>query len=308
VGSFAVSVVLALCSAFSNALYVTTQHLASTSGRSARASGMRLVISLLRSPLWLFGWVAAVSAFVFQAAALNNGELSIVQAALVTELVFGLGLRRLWIHQDVRAAAWISAAITCLGLAAFVLIDQPRAGTASPPAHTWLGVLGIFGGAAAAMALAARRGSPRRRAALYAASAAIVWALVATFIKTATETLTTTGAAAVFSSWPVYALAVGGAAGIVLMQAALHVGPLSVAQPLLVILDPTTSILLSILLFQEHYAGGPVAIAGSAAGFVVMCGGVVALTRSAPPTMLPTRASQSAPDVRRGRLPAPGRQ
>jgi hypothetical protein len=303
-----VSVLLALCSAFSNALYVTTQHIASTSGRSARASGMRLVASLLRSPLWLFGWVAAVAAFVFQAAALNNGELSIVQAALVTELVFGLGLRRLWIGQDVRPAAWTSATITCLGLAAFVLIDQPQGGTASPSAHAWLGVLGGFGGAAAVMALAARRGSPRRRAALFAASAAIVWALVATFIKTTTETLTETGVAAVFTHWPVYALAAGGVAGIVLMQAALHVGPLSVAQPVLVITDPTTSILLSILLFQERYAGAPAAIAGAAVGFVVMCGGVVALTRTAPETVLPTRESPSAPEARRDHLPEPDRR
>jgi drug/metabolite transporter (DMT)-like permease len=303
-----VSVVLALCSAFSNALYVTTQHIASTSGTSARASGMRLVVSLLRSPLWLFGWVAAVAAFVFQAAALNNGELAIVQAALVTELVFGLGLRSLWLRQDVRPAAWIAAAITCLGLAAFVLIDQPQGGTASPSAHAWVGVLAGFGGAAAVMALAARRGSPARRAALFAASAAIVWALVATFIKTATQTLTETGVAAVFTTWPVYALAAGGAAGIILTQAALHVGPLSVAQPVLVISDPTSSILLSILLFRERYAGGPAAIAGSAIGFLVMCGGVVALTRTAPSTMAPTGDSPSAPEVPRDRLPEPGRR
>jgi hypothetical protein len=90
------------------------------------------------------------------------------------------------------------------------------------------------------------------------------------------------------------------------MQAALHVGPLSVAQPVLVIMDPTTSILLSILLFGERYAGGPAAVAGSAVGFVVMCGGVVALTRTAPATMQPTPATASAPEVRDG-LPEPGR-
>jgi hypothetical protein len=288
-----VSVILALCSAFANAVFVTTQHLASTSGRSARASGLRLVVSLLRSPLWLFGWIAALSAFVLQAAALNNGELSIVQALLVTELVFGLALRTVWIRQAVRPAAWISAAITCLGLAAFVLIDQPGDGTPYPSAHAWLGVLGTFGGAAAAMTLAARWGSPRRRAALYAAAGAIVWALVATFIKTATQTLTDSGVAAVLSDWPVYALAVGGGAGVILVQAALHVGPLSVSQPLLVILDPTASVLLSILLFGESYEGGPAAVAGSAVGFIVMCFGVVALTSTAPPTMSPTPTAAS---------------
>jgi len=284
------TVLFALCAALSNAVYVTTQHLASTSGRSARASGLRLVASLLHSPLWLSGWIAAIGAFVFQAAALNHGQLSVVQAVLVTELVFGLALRRLWIRQEIRRAAWLAASVTCLGLAAFVLLDQPEGGTPTPSAHEWVAVLAGVGGAAALMALAAQRGSPRRRAALYAASAASVWALVATFIKTATETLTQSGVGAVFTDWPVYALALGGLAGVILVQAALHVGPLSVSQPILVILDPTISVVLSIVLFGERYAGGPAAIAGSVVGFVVMCAGVIALTRTAPTSMAPAQA------------------
>jgi len=285
-----VSAIFALCAAFSNALYVAVQHVASTSGRVGKASGLRLVAYLIRSPLWLFGWAAALAAFVFQAAALNSGELSIVQALLVTELVFGLLLRKVWIRQSIRPAAWGSAVLTCVALAAFVLVDQPQDGTPTPTAHAWAGALAVFGGAAAVTTLAARWGSPRRRAALYAAAAAIVWALVAAFIKTATETLTESGVAAVFSDWPVYALAVGGAAGIVLVQAALHVGPLSVSQPLLVIVDPCVSVILSIWLFQEGYTRGPVVIAGSVVAFIVMCVGVVALTRTAPPMMQPEPA------------------
>jgi len=280
-----VSAIFALCAAFSNALYVTTQHVASTTGRVRKASGLRLVAYLIRSPLWLFGWAVALGAFAFQAAALKNGQLSIVQALLVTELVFGLLLRKVWIRQAIRSAAWGSAALTCVGLAAFVVVDQPQGGTPTPAAHAWVGALAAFGGAAAVMTLAARWGSPRRRAALYATAAAIVWALEATFIKTATETLIESGIAAVFTDWPVYALAAGGAAGIVLTQAALHVGPLSVSQPLLVIVDPSLSVILSIWLFQEHYTRGPVAIAASVLGFAVMCVGVVVLTRTAPSTM-----------------------
>ncbi|MGO9488665.1 MAG: DMT family transporter [Solirubrobacteraceae bacterium] len=282
------STVFALCAALSNALYVATQHVASTRGRVGRASGLRLVGYLLRSPLWLFGWTAAIAAFVFQAAALNNGQLSIVQALLVTELVFGLLVRKVWIGQTIRAAAWASAALTCAGLATFVLVDQPQGGSPTPTVHAWAAVLAVFGGAAAGMSVAARWGSPRRRAALYATAAAIVFALEATFIKTATETLTESGLAAMFSHWPVYAVAAGGVAGIVLAQAALHVGPLSVSQPLLVIVDPSLSVVLSIWLFQERYTRGPVAIAAAVLGFIVMCAGVVALTRTAPATMQPS--------------------
>ncbi len=284
-GHRAMSVTFALCAAFSNALYVTTQHVASTAGSTRKASGLRLLAQLMRSPLWLFGWVAGIGAFAFQAAALKNGQLSIVQALLVTELVFGLVLRRLWIGQAISTAAWVSAAVTCAGLAAFVTVHQPQGGTPTPTSQAWAGALAVFGGAAAVMTLAARRGPPRRRAALYAAAAAIVWALEATFIKAATETLTENGVAAFFSHWPVYALAAGGAAGILLVQAAIHVGPLSVSQPLLVIVDPVVSVILSIWLFQEHYTHDAAAIAASVLAFALMCVGVVALTRTAPDTM-----------------------
>jgi drug/metabolite transporter (DMT)-like permease len=280
-----VTIAFAVCSAFSNALYVTTQHIASTSGVSAKRSGMRLVVSLVRSPLWLLGWLAALAAFAFQAAALDRGQLSIVQAVLVTELIFGLVLRTLWLHQTVRRAAWIAAVVTCVGLAAFVAIDEPRGGVSTPSAHTWIAAVAALGGLALVLALAARGGSSRRQAALYGVAAGISWALVATFIKAAGQTLTEGGVAALFTRWPVYALAAGGLAGVVLTQAALHVGPLSVSQPLLVIVDPTISVALSVWLFQEHYTRGVVPIAGCVAGFVVMCAGVVALTRTAPTTM-----------------------
>lgn len=279
------TIVFALCSAFSNALYVTAQHIASTSGVSAKASGMRLVASLVHSRLWLLGCGAALAAFAFQAAALDRGQLSIVQALLVSELIFGLLLRTLWLRQTVRPAAWIAAAVTGAGLTAFVAIDQPRGGVPTPSTHAWIAAVAVLGGLVLMLTLAARGGSPRRKAALYGIAAAVTWALVATFIKAASETLTESGIAAFFTHWPVYALVVGGLAGMVLTQAALHVGPLSVSQPLLVIGDPSISVVLSVWLFQEHYTRGAAAIAGCVAGFVVMCAGVVALTRTAPATM-----------------------
>ena len=102
-GSHGVSVVIifALLAALSNAVNEATQHVASTAAPT-RSSGWRLVVYLFRNPLWLFGWVALIAAFVFQALALNEGQLSIVQPVLATELVFMLVLRRVWIGQSIR--------------------------------------------------------------------------------------------------------------------------------------------------------------------------------------------------------------
>jgi hypothetical protein len=96
-----------------------------------------------------------------------------------------------------------------------------------------------------------------------------------------------------FTHWPVYALAIGGAAGTFLQQAALHVGPLRVSQPILVIIDPIVSIALSVWLFEEHFVPNAIVLTVAAAAFAVMCVGVVLLTQTAPATM----KASSAPGV-----------
>ena len=112
-----------------------------------------------------------------------------------------------------------------------------------------------------------------------------MWALVATFIKATTDTLTQFGVAGMFTRWPVYALAVGGVAALFLEQAALHVGPLRVSQPFLVIIDPIVSIALSVWLFGQRFTASGAVLAVAAIAFAVMCAGVVLLTQTAPATM-----------------------
>ena len=123
------------------------------------------------------------------------------------------------------------------------------------------------------------------RAALYATASGTMWALVAAFIKTVTDTLTQSGIAGLFTSWPLYALALGSVAGIFLQQAALHVGPLRASQPFLVIVDPIVSIALSAWLFGDHFTSDPAVLAAGAAGFAVMSGAVVLLTQTTPSMM-----------------------
>ncbi|HEY4701951.1 MAG TPA: hypothetical protein VIH64_08685, partial [Streptosporangiaceae bacterium] len=117
-------IVFALLAALSNAISVTTRHVASVADPH-RSAGWRLIIYLLRNPVWLLGWAAQAAAFVFQALALSNGEVSVVQPLLVIELVLTLVLRRVWIHQTIRPAAWSGGGLTCLGLAVFLLVSEP---------------------------------------------------------------------------------------------------------------------------------------------------------------------------------------
>jgi drug/metabolite transporter (DMT)-like permease len=279
-----VVVVFALLAALSNAVNEATQHIASTTA-PGRPSGWRLVVFLFHNPLWLFGWVALIGAFVFQALALHDGLLSIVQPLLATELVFMLVLRQFWIHQSIRTITWGAAALTCAGLAIFVVAGQPGGGHPVPTSRHWLSAGLACCICAGVLALIARRGSPSLRAALFGASCAVMWALVATFIKATTDTLTQFGVAGMFTHWPVYALVIGSVAALFLQQVALNVGPLRSSQPFIVIIDPIVSIALSVWLFSEKFTSDDAVLALAAAGFAVMCASVVVLTQTAPATM-----------------------
>jgi hypothetical protein len=281
------TIVYALLTALCNALNVTTQHRASIAA-PPKTRGWRVVLYLFRNPLWLFGWVALAGAFVFQALALNQGEMSVVQPILVTELVFVLVLRRVWIHQDIRPAAWWSAVVTCVSLSVFLAMAEPQGGGSVAPAQAWISAGAVTIGAAALFAVLGLRGSPGRRAALNALATSMMWALVALFIKTMTESLSRFGVLGMFGHWPVYALAASGLAAAILNQVTLHVGPLTVSQPFLVIVDPIWSIALSVWVLSETFAPSVGRLVTAVVSLTVMCIAVTALTRTAPATMEPT--------------------
>jgi hypothetical protein len=208
-----------------------------------------------------------------------------VQPLLVTELVFALVLRRVWIHQQINDVTWWAAVVTCGSLALFIAVSEPTGGNAQPTSFAWIGATVAMGGAAAILALLGRRGSPVRRAAALGAATAILWALVATFIKAMTDTLTQFGPVGLFTHWPVYALIVVSIVAELLNQAALHVGPLSISQPFIVIVDPIVSIVLSVWIFAEVFTENALRLSVGIIAFGVMCAAATVLARTAPATM-----------------------
>ena len=95
-----------------------------------------------------------------------------------------------------------------------------------------------------------------------------LWALLAMFLKSATDVLGTGGGGRSRAAGSDYGLVAAGIVGTILTQAALHHGPLAVSQPLMVIVDPFVSMILGIWLYGEHFEGGPgkIAVGPSASG------------------------------------------
>src|ERR1700728_3596623 len=170
------SLLFALLAALSNAANVITQHVASTSDPD-ESKGWRFVWYLVTNPLWLFGGAALIGAFVFQAIALHNGSLSVVQTILMTDLVFSLVLRRLWIRQSISLQVWTAAVVTCAAVSVFIVTAEPRGGHAVAKSTAWTVTIVTCAAVAGVLAVVGTGGSPGRRAALLAISSSVVWAL-----------------------------------------------------------------------------------------------------------------------------------
>lgn len=275
------SILLALASACADAVYLVTQHVASTAAPT-KEKGWRLARYLVTNRLWLFGVGAMVAAFVLQALALYDGRISVVQSILVTEMIFSLVVGTIWLRRKVTGGAWASASLASVGLAVFLVMSEPKGGHAGPTRGAWLPALLTFGVLTAGLVLAARHASPVRRAFCYASAAGITGALGASFLKSATDLLGHDGVLAMLGQGAVYGVVVVGIATLLLTQAALHRGPLAVSQPLMLIVNPVASIALGVWVFGEHFEGGWWKIVAGATGFAVMAVGVVLLGRTAP--------------------------
>ena len=87
------------------------------------------------------------------------------------------------------------------------------------------------------------------------------------------------GVVAILITWQTYAAASVGIAGVVLMQWALHTGPLLAAQPGFTLFDPLVSTLWGVLIYHEAVRSGwwllPALLAA-----VTIASGVLMLARS----------------------------
>jgi hypothetical protein len=129
------------------------------------------------------------------------------------------------------------------------------------------------------LVLASRTGRSAIRTVFLGAAAGTTFGLTATLIKETVEQYDQHGIVAVFSTWQTYAAVALGVLGVLLMQWALHTGPLLAAQPGFTLMDPLVSICWGVLVYDEATrTGGWVVLA--AAGAVAIGAGVVSLAHS----------------------------
>ncbi|MFD5073833.1 DMT family transporter [Streptomyces sp. NPDC058371] len=245
----------AVMGAASNAVGTAFQRKAAST--VARGGGLRLLLDLARRPAWLIGIAGVVGAAVFQALALVNGPLALVQPLFILELPFALLIAIPLLHRRLPRAGWWAVAGVVGGLALVLASAAPSGARDQASMVRWIPVLVLcLGAVAVAVALARPGRPPLFRAAVLGSASAVSNALTAALLKSATGTLAHSGFDAFLGVWQTYGFALTGVGAILLLENALQAGSLAASQPALTIGDATVSLLLGMSLFGETIRTG----------------------------------------------------
>jgi drug/metabolite transporter (DMT)-like permease len=271
---------LAACSALCSAVAAILQRIGVESAPAEDTMSLRLLTRALRRGVWLLGFALLLVTFVLQATALRFGDLSVVQPVLTTELLFLVAILAVFFRRPIGWREVIGAFCIVGGLAGFLGLAAPAVSHTVPGSTAWWGVtITVFGVAAIVVALASVRGARWVRAALFGGGAAMLFAYNASLTK-ATTTLVTQGWGHVFTHWEPYALGATGLAGFILLQNALHAGPVAASRSVMVIVNPLVSIIIGAFVFHEHLRTGGAFVPLEVAALALMCWGAFVLAQS----------------------------
>lgn len=282
---------LAVGAALANALTTILQRLGVKDAPRQDSMHLRLLAFAMHRRVWLVGVAMMIGGFVFQAAALHYGPLSSVQPVLTLELPLLVGILGVWFGVAVGWREWLGALLGAGGLVAFLLAAEPTIGPRVPGTAAWILVTCAVVAACALAVGLAQFGSSHWRAAMYGASAAVMFAFAASLIR---EVMIDASRhfAGVYLHWQLYAMAVAGLLAFFLAQNAFHAGPVTASQPTLVLVDPLVSIGIGIGLFGDQLRTGGGRGVIESLGLIALCIGGVILTRS--PVIADLRAPEGS--------------
>jgi drug/metabolite transporter (DMT)-like permease len=265
---------------FGNALANVMQRKASLESAQGTAFNARFLARLVRNPTWLLGFSGMVISFGFQAIALDLGTLSAVETIITLEVPLTLLVASRVFDGRLSRQEWTSIALMTAGMIALIGALDPQPGnetSVNGPTYALAGgttALGIV-----LLVVLSRAKALHVQTVCLGAAAGTSFGLTATLIKETVNQFDHRGIVGVFTTWQTYIAIVTGVLGVLIMQWALHTGPLLAAQPGFTLMDPLVSILWGVLVYDEATrTGGWIVLA--AAGGVAITAGVASLARS----------------------------
>jgi drug/metabolite transporter (DMT)-like permease len=251
-----IAVILAVLTAACNALSSVLQKWATRTVPESDAFRLMLIWDLIRRPLWLGGIAALIGGFVFQAAALSFGGLSLVQPILVVELPFTMILLSYLSHTRLARETWLAIGILTAGLTILLASANPTVEQRIPRPADWVIATIVTVGIAGCLVAMARLRHGESRAVLLGTASGLGFAFTAALITENTRVFAE-NPLSLLTTWPLYSMVVAGLISLFLLQNALQSGSLVTVQPALNVTDPVASIGYGVALFDEDIRLGP---------------------------------------------------
>ena len=218
-------------------------------------SHVHLFLRLLRDGRWWLGSVVAAVGFALQAAALGLGSVLLVQAVLVTSLLFALPINARLSRRRVTRWERTWAALLAAAVAVIVTVGNPTAGHSRASFETWTAVIAVLGPALVLCVVGARMLSGPASAVLLAVVSGALWGLFAVLTKGVVDRLDD-GLWALLRTPELYAWALVAIAGTAWQQSSFRAGALTASLPTMTVTEPVVGSVLGIVVLGETLRPG----------------------------------------------------
>jgi len=274
-----IATVLALCAALCVAIGDVIQQRSAQTVTDEPVGHVALFVRLLKDWRWWLGSLVAGAGFGFQAAALGFGSVLLVQALMVTSLLFALPISARYAGRRVTNWQWIWAVLLAGAVAVIVTIGNPTEGQARVSMEVWTWVLATLGPALALCLVGSRvlAGKPAAAVLLGLVSGSL-WGLFAVLTKGVVDRLGE-GIWAVLKTPELYPWMVVAVAATALEQSAFRAGSLAASLPAVTVSEPMVGSVLGVFVLGETFRPGEAGWFVLIVAVAVMIAATVALAR-----------------------------
>ncbi|MEV7996710.1 DMT family transporter [Streptomyces sp. NPDC086077] len=237
----------------------------------------RLLLDLMKVPSWLGGIALMVAGMGLGAAALGQGQLSLVEPLLATNLLFALGLSRRRTGRPLGRQGWAGLALLAGGVITFIVAGEPRAGAAvADPQRLWM-IIGAMVGLAILLTMRAKRSRMSSAPVLLALAAGLLYGVQDALTRVSGDRFAASGLAGLLTSWQPYAVLLIGITGLILVQSAFETGSLCKSLPALTAAQPLAGIICGVGFLGDRLRMDAGALAWQATGLAAVVTGIVLL-------------------------------
>ena len=286
----ALAVLLATLASISFACGASAQHVgvdrAFVTKDPDRRLGLSQLVTLLKTPVWLFGLLLVALGACIHIIAVYLAPITVVQPIGILAVIWSVLIAARLHHTTPTGTMWLAVAASVIGIVFFtVLSTRHVTHSRSASLHAMLVTTGVVWAVAAAFAVVGMVGPRWMRNLGWSWGGAVLYGLGTGYMKIMTVVLKD---GQVFTGPEFWAAAVGLAlaygVGGVLIQQGYASGPAEVVVGSMTTIDPLAAVLVGLVVLGEGARITPVVGVGMALAGALAAGGVAVLSRFHPDT------------------------